>query len=157
MTAYAEPLAPMMGDVAAELLGQPNKRLSSGDGTNLRFGNQGSMQVNTIEGWFHDHETGTKGGVLDLVAHKAGVADHAAAFRWLEDNGFKEPSEPGATTEPAKRIFYDYRCEAGEVLFHGIGGGGCRVRGVRDHGEGIRVRRLRRYQGGREDRAGVRP
>jgi RecA-family ATPase len=115
---YAEPLSGMMNDVARELLGSPNKRMSHERDGLLRFGANGSIEVNTVEGWFCDYEDGkTRGGVLDLIAHKAGIRDHAAAFRWLEEHGIKQPSNDtgaGAATAPT---FYEYADETGEVLF----------------------------------------
>ena len=108
---YPEPLNQMMNDVARELLGVPNERLSR-DGV-LRFGSNGSIEVNTAEGWFADYEANVRGGVLDLLEHKAGL-DHASAFRWLEEHGIKEPSNDTVKTGPT---FYDYRDETGAVLF----------------------------------------
>lgn len=107
------PLSPMMGDVAAALLGDPNNKLSKPRDGILRFGNRGSVEVNVLEGWFSDYETGTKGGVLDLIKHKGGAPDDASAFRWLEEHGIKEPTE---ATETAS-TFYDYRDESGDVAF----------------------------------------
>ncbi|MEP7222648.1 MAG: AAA family ATPase [Novosphingobium sp.] len=104
----------MMGEVAAELLGKPNEHLSKINDGVLKFGTNGSMEVNTREGWFADYEANVRGGVLDLIAHKAGAQDHASAFRWLEDHGIKEPSDN--TDKPIPK-FYDYADESGAVLF----------------------------------------
>lgn len=108
---YAEPLAPMMADVASELLGSPNERLSKPRENLLRYGSRGSFEVNTAEGWFADYEAGAKGGVLALVKHKTGAANDAEALKWLEDKGIKQPSEQ------AERKFYDYRDETGAVAY----------------------------------------
>lgn len=110
---YEESLTGMMNEVALELLGKPNDRLSDKQGGTLRFGNQGSIEVNIKEGWFSDYECKVSGGVLELLAHKAGL-DHAGAFRWLEEKGIKQPSEDGGAH---RSIFYDYRDEKGAVLF----------------------------------------
>jgi len=111
--AYEEPLTGMMHDVARELLGKPNDRLSDEQAGLLRFGNYGSIEVNIKEGWFADYEANVRGGVLELLAHKAGL-DHAGGFRWLEEKGIKQPTDSEAKR---KRIFYEYRSETGEVLF----------------------------------------
>lgn len=53
---HQEPIdfAGLMPKVAELLLGQPNARLSRGQ--RLRFGSKGSMEIDTGEGWFDDHE-----------------------------------------------------------------------------------------------------
>ena len=110
---YAEPLDKMMGRVAREILGTPNKHLSDNDGERLRFGSQGSIEVHTGEGWFHDYECKVKGGVLELIAHKEGIATRAGQLDWLEAKGIKEPRADSA----AASTFYDYPDESGAVLF----------------------------------------
>lgn len=112
---HPQSLSAMMGDVAAVLLGQPNANLSKpGDGL-FKYGSHGSVEVNFKQGWFADYECDVKGGVLDLIKHKGGAPDDASAFRWLEDNGIKERSEPSAGKSVS--TFYDYADESGEVLF----------------------------------------
>ncbi len=101
----------LMPDVALRLLGEPNTRMSKG--SRLRYGANGSMEVETAEGWFDDHEENVRGGVLDLIKHKRGCDSHGA-LTWLEEQGLKERKENGA---PAKPIFYDYCDEHGETLF----------------------------------------
>lgn len=115
MTGHGPDLAPMMHDVAKALLGKPNDRLSRPRDGVFRFGSQGSMEVNTREGWFSDYESDVRGGVLELIKHKGGVKDDAGAFQWLEAKGIKETSGP----EDAKpsSTFYDYRDEVGRVVF----------------------------------------
>jgi AAA domain len=109
----AEPLASMMGPVARKLFGDPNECMSKAD--TLRFGTNGSIEVNTVEGWFNDYEGGAKGGVLALIAHKAGTRTEAEAFKWLEHQGIKDAAGP----RPAKpaSIFYDYRDENDVTVF----------------------------------------
>lgn len=111
---FAQPLDRMMNDVARKLLGDPNDRMSKARDGLYRFGSQGSIEVNTREGWFADYEANVRGGVLDLIAHKAGISDPAAQFRWLEEHGIKEPSND---TGPTPAAFYDYRDETGALLF----------------------------------------
>jgi hypothetical protein len=57
--------ASLMGAVARELLGEPNRALSSKH--ELRYGTRGSLAIDLKKGVWHDHETNTGGGVLDLV------------------------------------------------------------------------------------------
>ena len=52
---HPEPLTGMMNDVARELLGVPNERMSRERDGVLRFGSNGSIEVNTAEGWFADY------------------------------------------------------------------------------------------------------
>lgn len=115
----AQPLdfAQLMPQVATRLLGKPNDRLSKGH--RLRFGTNGSMEVDTSEGWFDDHEDGgraARGGVLDLIQHKQ-RCDRAGALRWLEEQGLKDErsAQPAALFTP--KTFYDYCGADGEVAF----------------------------------------
>jgi RecA-family ATPase len=124
---HQEPIdfAGLMPKVAELLLGQPNARLSRGQ--RLRFGSKGSMEIDTGEGWFDDHEANVKGGVLELIRHREGC-DKAGAFRWLEAKGLKEATRfaprgasnrtngPDHRRQP-QRAFYDYCDENGTTLF----------------------------------------
>jgi RecA-family ATPase len=124
---HQEPIdfAGLMPKVAELLLGQPNARLSRGQ--RLRFGSKGSMEIDTGEGWFDDHEANVKGGVLELIRHREGC-DKAGAFRWLEAKGLKEATRfaprgtgnrtngPDRRLQP-QRAFYDYCDEDGATLF----------------------------------------
>ncbi|NML94734.1 AAA family ATPase [Novosphingobium sp. TW-4] len=106
----------MMGKVAEALLGTPNERLSRPRDGVLRFGSHGSMEVSIRDGWFADHESDVRGGVLDLIKHKGGAANDAAAFRWLEERGIKEAAPLEGRQQQASR-FYDYRDETGQTVF----------------------------------------
>ncbi|GHH16081.1 hypothetical protein GCM10008023_19680 [Sphingomonas glacialis] len=113
-----EPLdfAQLMTQVATRLLGTPNERMSKG--SRLRFGTHGSMEIDTDEGWFCNHESdgdrSARGGVLDLIQHRQ-RCDRAGALRWLEDQGLKDRTPVVAGT--IARKFYDYRGPDGTVLF----------------------------------------
>lgn len=76
--------APMIGKVAAELWGEPNRRLSKPG--ELRWGNQGARIVYPDTGAFLDTEADRRGGTLDLIEHVEGV-DRAGAMAWLADRG----------------------------------------------------------------------
>jgi len=103
----------LMPRVAHMLLGDPNQRLSRGP--RLRFGNKGSMEIDTSEGWFNDHEADVRGGVLDLIRHKE-RCDTAGAFRWLEERGLRDRAR-AAKSVATGPTFYDYCDENGAVLF----------------------------------------
>lgn len=77
--------AGMAGAVAIELLGEPNKSLSSP--SELRFGNKGSLSVDLKKGVWADHSEGTGGGVLKLVERETGRKG-SDAIQWLRDKGF---------------------------------------------------------------------
>ena len=107
--------APLMEPVARRLLGNPNERLSKG--SELRFGTNGSVEVNTEGGWFCDYEAGdrsARGGVLDLIERKQ-HCDRAGALRWLEEQGLKDRTPAGSGSHA--KTFYDYRGEDGAILF----------------------------------------
>lgn len=131
--------AGLMPKVSRALLGEPNQRLSSGH--RLRFGSKGSMEVDTDEGWFDDHEANVRGGVLQLIQHKEGC-DQAGAFRWLEDKGLKDRGDTqrsrGTFADAVHRTdrgtFYDYRDEEGEVVFRVERRGKDAVPPFRQHG-----------------------
>lgn len=113
--------AALMPRVAPLLLGKPNQHLSNGD--RLRFGNNGSVEVNTSEGWFSDYEGNRSGGVIDLIRLRNGC-DVAGALAWLEQQGLKDPSTPAErqrnVPQPRRAVnagFYDYCDEDGAVLF----------------------------------------
>ena len=116
----------LMPQVASRLLGTPNERLSKGH--RLRFGTNGSMEIDIDEGWFCDHEAGAdraaRGGVLDLIQHKQRCT-RAGALQWLEEQGLKDrlaagttpPRDEHSTSRVPEKTFYDYRDETGAVAF----------------------------------------
>jgi hypothetical protein len=56
--------ARLMEPVARALLGPPNNALSSS--TELRFGNHGSMAVDTVQGTWFDHEANEGGAACSI-------------------------------------------------------------------------------------------
>lgn len=125
--------------VAIELLGEPNKTLSSQH--ELRFGKAGSVSVDLEKGAFYDHEQKEGGGVLWFIQHRTGAAvEGGHAVQWLRDHGFyveedARPERPanqqnGPRLDPngnwlPKRVpdhgrltaTYDYRDESGEIAY----------------------------------------
>lgn len=103
----ADTFAPLIVDVATELLGKPDHR--SGNGTTLRWRTRGSFKLEADGTWF-DHEAKQGGGTLDLVMRERGCDKHAA-LTWMEEKGFIEPRE---RSEPVR---YLYRDADGKVLY----------------------------------------
>lgn len=85
----AELLNDRIGDLAVELLGTPNRPLSSAQ--QLRFGTKGSIAVEIAgkdAGRWYDHEAGTGGAGPELIRHHLGMDEKAAwdwARNWLGD------------------------------------------------------------------------
>jgi hypothetical protein len=73
-----------MNDVARELFGAPNRKLSSGH--EMRYGTRGSMSIDLREGTWFDFEKKEGGGVLDLIERETGLTGKDA-FDWMRDNG----------------------------------------------------------------------
>ena len=94
----------LIGPVARELLGEPNRALSTP--RELRFGTRGSFSAKIAgpkAGLWRDHETGAGGGVLALVQH-ARHCDRAAALDWLRQRGFiGAPEHAPPRPRPAPR------------------------------------------------------
>ena len=62
--------------IARKLLGEPNTRLSKQH--ELRFGSNGSPSIDLSKGTYYDFETGTGGGMLDLVKQKLNLDQEGA-------------------------------------------------------------------------------
>ena len=96
-----ESFAPLMKAVAQRLLGEPNKALSHGH--ELRFGNRGSLSVDTKRGVWHDHESGEGGGVLALISRVRGLTK-GQALDWLRAEGFGFYTMGGTDAAPLARL-----------------------------------------------------
>ena len=103
-----------MEAVARHLLGEPNKKLSGK--RELRFGSRGSIAVDLDKGVWHDHETGTGGGVLDLIQRETGLRN-GAALAWLHDELHIEIERKEAKGPRRIVAAYDYTDEVGALLF----------------------------------------
>ena len=83
---------PLMPDVARRLLGDPKKKTAR----EWRYGRKGSLVVH-IEGehpgTWHDFESDTGGGVLDLVRRER-QCDQAGALDWLTGQGLLNGAAP---------------------------------------------------------------
>ena len=97
-------LADMMNDriadLARELLGEPNRELSSAQ--QLRFGTKGSVAVEidgADKGRWYDHEHGAGGAALELIGHCLGL-DDKAAWRWARSWLGEPDAGPSWTATP---------------------------------------------------------
>ncbi|EKE44939.1 ATPase [Oceaniovalibus guishaninsula JLT2003] len=83
----ANMLEDRIADLARELLGEPNRELSSAQ--TLRFGTKGSVAMEidgANKGRWYDHEHGAGGAGLELIGYHLGLDDKAAwdwARSWL--------------------------------------------------------------------------
>ena len=97
----ADMLNERIGDLSRELLGTPNRQLSSAQ--QLRFGTKGSVAVEidgADKGRWYDHEQGAGGAGLELIGHHLGL-DENAARDWAR-NWLGEPDAgPAGTATPA--------------------------------------------------------
>ena len=108
VTRVAELLNDRIADLAVELLGTPNRALSSAQ--QLRFGTKGSIAVEIAgkdAGRWYDHEAGTGGAGPELIRHHFGMDEKAAwdwARHWLGDAEMPASwtAAKPATTKPAK-------------------------------------------------------
>lgn len=113
MTDYID----LMEPVARRLLGVPNPRLSSRD--EWRYGSRGSLSVKVggeHRGTWSDHEAGSGGGVLDLVARVKG-GDRRAANDWLKAEFDLSDDRPAPAARARIVATYPYTDEHGELLF----------------------------------------
>ncbi|WP_179759119.1 DUF7146 domain-containing protein [Hoeflea halophila] len=75
--------APFARNIATELCGEPNRRMSNA--TCLRFGRRGSLSVDirpATAGVWCDHEAGEGGSIIDLAARQLGLS-FPAACDWI--------------------------------------------------------------------------
>lgn len=91
----ADQYSVIAGAVAQELLGEPNRKLSSKD--ELRFGNKGSVAVDLKKGVWSDHSSGEGGGVIALVERETGRKGREAVD-WLKEHGFHIESDRPASS-----------------------------------------------------------
>ncbi len=107
--------ARMMAPVAIEILGEPNKALSSK--TELRWGSRGSLSVDLTKGTWCDHSDGDRGGgVLDFLHVKEGL-EKSDALEWLRERKHLPASDKAPAGKFNIVVTYDYHTAAGEMLF----------------------------------------
>src|SRR6516165_10140645 len=99
----------LMKPVALRLLGEPAQKLSN----EWRYGGRGSLAIDLKKGSWFDHEANVGGGVFDLIRRQG--YDQPAA--WLRSEGLLGSPQVVSHTDPKIVKTYDYRDEAGELLF----------------------------------------
>lgn len=111
--AGGDQFASMAKAVAIELLGEPNKALSSKD--ELRFGSKGSLSVDLKKGTWFEHGADVGGGVLALIERETGRKG-GEAIDWLREHGFHvedRGSSNGRSSSSSRRESNrDYRPDA---------------------------------------------
>lgn len=126
----ADQFSAIAGEVARELLGEPNRHLSTRD--ELRYGNKGSVAVDLKKGTIFDHSEGEGGGVLWFVERETGRKGREAVD-WLRDRGFDiedrqapppQQNPPGGGSRKGSDgprfqpvATWDYHDAAGKLLF----------------------------------------
>ncbi len=86
--------------VGRELLGEPNKKLSSK--TELRWGDRGSVSLDIGKGTFFSHKDNEGGGVLWLIQREKSLAEPRQAVEWMKANDFPvEDREPPRQQQPS--------------------------------------------------------
>lgn len=114
----ARGLSERIEDVAHALFGEPNRVLSTR--AQLRYGTHGSLAIEIAgdkRGEWYDHENKIGGGALDLVLRHTGLSNGEAAEWMVAQLGI--PIEVKRQAAPRRRIVatYDYRDEAGALVF----------------------------------------
>lgn len=114
-------LPELIEPIARELLGEPNRALSSKH--ELRYGNHGSLSVDVDKGTYYDHEANQGGGVLDLITRETGLRGLDREV-WLgqrhPDVLVRRSHRSGNGKHPPlgrEVAWYDYLDEAGNFLF----------------------------------------
>ncbi|WP_108819347.1 AAA family ATPase [Pseudovibrio sp. Alg231-02] len=100
---------------AKRLLGEA----TSASSRELRFGTNGSLKVNIAgeaKGTWKDFEADTGGGVIDLVKHVNGGSKEEAV-NWLKSEFGDFAGQPHVSSKGKVVAEYDYRNEAGELLY----------------------------------------
>src|SRR5262245_30839349 len=105
--------------IARELLGEPNRALSSK--TELRYGQHGSLSINLEKGTFYDHEAGIGGGAIAFVQLKGGFVEQSDALDWMRNHGYLDANSGNGTNGHVRSrkivASYDYQDEIGNLLF----------------------------------------
>src|SRR5262245_47098076 len=99
----------LMEPVALRLLGEPAQKQDN----EWRYGTRGSLSINLKKGSWFDHEANIGGGVFDLILR----AGHDQPAAWFRSEGFIGGPQFIRRAAPRFVKTYDYRDEAGELLF----------------------------------------
>ena len=85
-----------------------------------RYGRHGSLAIEIAgekRGEWYDHENKVGGGALDLVRQHTGLSNGEAAEWLVSELGMSIEAKPHARAKRRIVATYDYRDEAGELLF----------------------------------------
>ena len=81
-----------MEELAIRLLGEPNRKLSKP--TQLRYGRNGSMAINTNNGLWNSFEEGKGGNAFDLIKRELGITDFKEVLEFAKGFvGYQADSE----------------------------------------------------------------
>ena len=102
MSDLTDELGAKVDDLALELLGEPNRKLSTK--TTWRYGSKGSLAIEVsghAQGLWYDHEAGEGGGAFQLICREKGFSDwkdaDAWARQWLRWPAWKPPLDAKPT------------------------------------------------------------
>ena len=95
--------------IAKSLLGEPNERFSKG--SELRWGNFGSLSVDLSKGTYFDHEVGSGGGLVDLIRREG-----KDPMTYLTELGI-EGEKPQPPSGPRIVAQYTYFNKVGEEVY----------------------------------------
>ncbi|ADE38419.1 AAA family ATPase [Candidatus Puniceispirillum marinum] len=105
-----------IGIVARHYWGEPN--IKSSNGSDLRFGTNGSKSVDLDKGCWFDHENEVGGGVVDLVRRQEGIPDGAPVAHILHEKFDIQPLSVPVLSQASKlNETYDYIDAQGELLY----------------------------------------
>jgi hypothetical protein len=95
------------------MLGEPTSKR----GTEWRYGNHGSLSIDTKRGLWFDHESNEGGGLVDLVERHYGTTMASVADILETDFGIPKQSQTALT--PAQKLVarFDYVDDNGEVIY----------------------------------------
>jgi hypothetical protein len=99
-----DPVWPTIVELAIERWGAPNETLSKRDGSEVRFGTNGSKSVKPAQNIWRDHEVGEGGGYIDMYHAVRGELPPRSRKANGEANGHAAPAKP-RPRRPAEAAF----------------------------------------------------
>ena len=99
--------------IALGELGQPTSKR----GTEWRYGNHGSLSVDTRKGIWFDHESNEGGGITKLIARQRGATMESIATILEREYGVQRRSQEALTPKKYVEARFDYYGPDGDVVF----------------------------------------
>ena len=99
--------------IALGELGQPTSKR----GTEWRYGNHGSLSVDTRKGIWFDHESNEGGGITKLIARQRGTTMESIAAILEREYGVQRRSQEALTPKKYVEARFDYYGPDGDVVF----------------------------------------